>query len=337
MKIDALMPFYGNKTALFMGMLSLSVSVQADWNTQLKSSTYFTDDVALFSVTRRLSLKDDPTQPAVDLPKQGADFVYEPSAELTWRGNNALGDIAVSLDAGAYVFTDKTDYTHGLYELQLTQTFVTHTKLRVDYNFIPELFLGRNVLRQAGLEESEHDEQLTNHFWSLHLDQPLSDTLTVRLLGRYGLRRYNAPFEHRNTEFWTLGPHIEWEINPVIALLVGYHYERGVADHQKTINAEDDISYINHYASAELTVHVSEKLTGAFIFDYENNEFISQYLNDEHWGAAENLFQGEIELLYALNKATTVKLGWQHGNRKLSTETQIIKNNNLWLGLEYAF
>ena len=38
----------------------------ADWAFKADNAGYFTDDVALFSATRRLSLKDDPTQPKID-------------------------------------------------------------------------------------------------------------------------------------------------------------------------------------------------------------------------------------------------------------------------------
>ncbi|MEQ1635472.1 MAG: hypothetical protein ABL903_02200 [Methylococcales bacterium] len=315
----------------------MSVNVQAGWVTQFKSSAYYTDDVALFSVTRRLSLKDDPTQPVVDRPNQGGDFVYEPGAELAWTEKNALGELNLSLDAEGYVFADQTAYTHGLYELQLSQTFVTGTKVSVDYNFVPDLYLGKNVLKQDNIESVEQDEKLNNHFWSVYLDQALTSNLTIRILGRYGLRHYNAPFEHRNTQFWTVGPHLEWDISPGIELLLGYHYERGMADHQRTINVDDDISYINHYASAELKIKIAGRLSGVFIIDYEKNDFTSQYVNDEHRGASENLFQGEVEFLYEIDKSATVKLGWQHGNRKLTTENQSVKNNNMWLGFEYAF
>jgi hypothetical protein len=343
--LNALMPQFlvlvndqaPKKAALFTCIVMISHSAQADWTTKFDTRAFYTDDVALFSVTRRLSLKDDPTQPVVDRPNQGGDFVYEPSAELEWSGNNSLGEIKLSLDAGGYVFANKSAYSHGLYELKLIQKFETGSQFSLDYNFVPDLFLGKNVFRHENMAESEHDEKLSNHFWSLHLDQPLSESLTLRLLSRYGLRHYNAPFQHRDTQFWTIGPHIEWLINPDIELLLGYHYERGVADHQKAINVNDDISYVNHYASAELKIRLLDRLSSVFIIDYEKNNFTSQYVHDEHHGASENVFQGEIELLYELDKATTVKAGWQHGSRKLTTDGQSVKNNNLWLGMEYEF
>jgi Putative beta-barrel porin 2 len=343
--LNALMPLSSlivpsrllKKAALFIWMAIMSFSAEADWTTKLDNSAFYTDDVALFSVTRRLSLKDDPTQPTVDRPGQGGDFVYEPGATLEWQGENTLGKLLMAMDASGYIFAEQSDFSHGLYEFRLAQTFTNETKISLHYNFVPDLFLGKNAFRQTNGAESEQDEKLTSYYWSLRLDQPLTNTLTIRLLGRYGLRNYNEPFQHRDTQFWTLGPHLEWVINQDMELLMGYHYEQGTAAHQRTTQFPDDVSYINHYASAEFKIRLLDKLTGVFIFDYETNAFTSRRIDDEHLGASENVYQGEIELLYELNESATVKLGWQHGSRKLTTEQQSIKNNNVWLGLEYVF
>jgi hypothetical protein len=64
---------------------------------------------------------------------------------------------------------------------------------------------------------------------------------------------------------------------------------------------------------------------------------MSHRTEDERFGANENIYQGEIELEYELTHATQLKLGWQHGNRKLNTENVTVKNNNVWLGFEYKF
>ncbi len=325
------------RQALLALITIVSTNAEAEWSTRVDNSSYYTDDVALFSVTRRLSLKDDPTQPVVDRPSQGGDFVYEPSAELEWSGNNFLGNSSMSLNAGGYVFADQSAFTHGLYEFQMSQMFSTNTKISLHYNVIPDLFLGKNSVRQADGKESEQDEKLTSHYWSIHLDQPLTNNLTIRLLGRYGLRNYIEPFQHRETQFWTVGPHVEWLINSSMELLLGYHYEQGSAKPQRAVNVADDVSYINHYTSAELKICLLERLSSVFIFDYETNIFTSNNFVDEHHAASENVYQGEIELLYELDEASTVKLGWQHGNRRLTTEQVSVKNNNVWLGFEYKF
>src|SRR5690606_26010259 len=116
---------------------------------------------------------------------------------------------------------------------------------------------------------------------------------------------------------------------------IGYHYEHGSAAQQKSPHFPDDVSYVNHYASAELSLRPAEKLTANFIFDYEKNDFTSTNRSDEHFGAAEIVYQGEIELRYEMTEHAGIKLGWQHGRRKLTTEERAVKNNNVWLGLEY--
>lgn len=319
----------------FLGMVALGV--RAEWSGTLGAGSYFTDDVGLFSVTRRLSLKEDPTQPVVDRPNQGSDFVFEPQAEWGWEGANILGKISFLLEAGGYVFADHSEYSHGLYEAQVSQVLATDTKVSLLYNFVPNLYLGKNVLRPLNGEESEHDEQLSNHFWSIHVDRALNEDLTLRLLARYGLRKYDQPFQHRDTQFWTIGPHLEWAINPDMELLVGYHFEEGNAGQESPQDIDDDVSYLNHYVSAEFKVRLLEGLEAVFIVDYETNHFTSQEQYDEHRGASENVVQGEIEFLYELTDSTLLKLGWQHGGRKLTSEEQTVHNNNIWLAVEYGF
>ena len=319
--------------AIWIGCTS---DTQAEWLARTGVNAYYTDDVTLFSVTRRLSLKDDPTQPMVDRPRQGGDFVYEPNGELEWSTHNAWGETSLSLDAGAYVFTNRTAFTHSLYEFQFSQSFESGTKFSVLY-LVPDLFLGQNEFMGIIGTRSEHDEKLTNHYWSMHLDQVLTDQLTVRLLGRYGLRNYEKPFQHRDTRFFTVGPHLEWAITPDVEVLLGYHYEHGVASQWKASHFPDDVSYINHYASSELKWRVMQRLTAILIFDFEKNDFTTHDKLVDHYLAVETVYQGEIELLYALSDSTLVKLGWQHGSRTLTTEPESIKNNNVWIGLDYIF
>lgn len=324
-------------SVLIVVLLMRNSLALAEWQFKADNAGYYTDDVALFSATRRLSLKDDPTQPNIDKTGQGSDFIYEPSLEAEWIGHNSFGEISFAADAGGYVFTNQTAFTHGLFDFEVAQSFETETKLSLHYNFVPDLFLGKNTFMQPTGEESEHDETLTSHYWSFHIDQKLANDFTFRLLSRYGLRNYNEPFVHRDTQFWTIGSHLEWDINEKVAFLMGYHYEKGRAEHHRAAHFPDDLSYTNHYASGELKVKLLEKLTTNLIFDYEHNASMSQREEDERFGANENIYQGEIELEYELTHATQLKLGWQHGNRRLSTEMANVKNNNVWLGFEYKF
>jgi hypothetical protein len=74
--------------------------------------------------------------------------------------------------------------------------------------------------------------------------------LSVRLLNRYGMRRYNEAFSERDINFWTIGPHMDWRVAPKVKLGFSYHYERGLAEGRKQPQFEDDTSYVNHYLSA---------------------------------------------------------------------------------------
>jgi hypothetical protein len=314
-----------------------SSAAQANWYFNIDNASYYTDDVALFSTTRRLSLKEDPTQPNIDKMGLGSDFIYEPSLEATWSRHNSFGEMYFSVDVGGYVFTHQSAFTHGLFDFEFAQSFQTNTKLSLHYNFVPDLFLGKNTFLHETGKEMQYDESLSSHYWSFHIDQNLTENIVIRLLSRYGLRIYNAPFTYRDTYFWTIGPHLEWAFNDAIAILVGYHYETGRAEHHRITYFADDLSFTDHYASCELKVKLSPSLTANVIFDYEYNTSMSDRPQDRRFGANENVYQGEVEIEYELTNATQLKLGWQHGNHQLNTEISAVKNNNVWLGFEYKF
>jgi hypothetical protein len=73
------------------------------------------------------------------------------------------------------------------------------------------------------------------------------------------------------------------------------------------------------------------------IIDYEKNNYTSNNINDLQYGTSEDVYQGQIACLYKLHSSATVKLGWQYGNRKLTSDNQNVVINNLWLGLLTSF
>ena len=331
------------KIPILASCLIISNTVQAEWSGGGDFSVYYTDDVGLFSVTRRLSLEEDPTQPIVDEPGQGSDAVYEPNAYVNWDIDNTLGKFQVSLDAGGYIFQNHSDYTHGFMQFAVAQEFANSTTIKLLYDYIPNLYLGKNALpqieHQATEEHDEHeaDERLDNHILTMLLEQEINDQFMLRGLVRYGTRLYDQPFDYRDIQFFTIGPHLEWTITPNINLLVGYHFERGYTDPNKTSQYQDDIGYINHFASAELKIHLLPELILMAIFDYERNDYTSTYEDDIHYDGNENVYQGELELIYEVTESAALKVGWQHGNRKFSYESHSVRNNNVWIGAEYHF
>jgi hypothetical protein len=58
-----------------------------------RASLFYTDDVALFSATRRLNLHGDPTQPVLDtaLTGKGSDMVFDPDLQVSKLINLVLG------------------------------------------------------------------------------------------------------------------------------------------------------------------------------------------------------------------------------------------------------
>jgi len=161
--------------------------------------------------------------------------------------------------------------------------------------------------------------------------------LKAKLLGRYGQRRYNQAFSERNTDFWTIGPHLEWQLWPVATLGLSYHYERGLADGRNQAQYEDDVSYINHYMSVDLDVELTEKYSLSTAFHYERNNWTSSLEGDERNGAHENVYQGEIMIAYRVSETVKAYTGMQYSNRKESFEVDAAKNLNIGLGVTASF
>src|SRR5881275_2582368 len=77
-------------TAAPMALAELTVEGQA--------ILFYTDDVGIFSATRRLSRDGDPTQPAIDsrLTNQGSDVVFEPDLNVATSLGNRFGTLELS-------------------------------------------------------------------------------------------------------------------------------------------------------------------------------------------------------------------------------------------------
>jgi len=100
---------------------------------------------------------------------------------------------------------------------------------------------------------------------------------------------------------------------------------------------KDDVSYINHYISADLDMELTERLTLLTAFHYELNIWTSNITGDERNGAHENVYQGEVILTYRLTDSMRAFAGVQRSNRKESFETQGVKNTNVGIGLDFVF
>ena len=323
--------------ALVVSLVTAAPAI-AEVTIQGRGILFYTDDVGIFSATRRLSRDSDPTQPAIDsrLTNQGSDVVFEPDLNVATSLGNRFGTLELSAKGQGFVYTDHSRFNHGTLRLQALQALSPETRLRLRFYYAPNLFLGENENRQPGATGLV-EESVTSYIWSARFEHMLTPDLEVRLSTRYGLRRYNEAFAQRNTDFWTVGPHFEWRAAPRVKIGVGYHYERGLADGRSQPQLEDDVSYVNHYGSADVEVELTERLSFAAGFHYERNNWTSGIVGDERQGAHENIFQGDAVFYYRWTEKMRMGLGVQRASRKESFEASSVKNTNVGFGIEAAF
>lgn len=328
-----------------------SVGAGADWSATTHGTLFYTDDVGLFSASRRLTLDGDPTQPALDnrLTGQGSDGVFEPMLDVAWSFDTAYGTTTLDLRGQAYIYFDHTRFNHGTLRVQATQAFSPRTSLIIRYYYSPDLFLGENEVRSAsGESESEPGsiaplpldlaaERVTSQIGMVRLEQTLGGGVSLRLLGRCGSRRYNEPFAQRDLNFWTLGPHVQWRPIEWAKLVVGYHFEKGTADGASQPLLADDVSYVNNYASTELELELHERLTLMTAIHFERNDWTSSLPGDERNGAFETIWQGELILMYHVDERTTLYGGVQHSSRSENVRAGSIPNTNVALGVKAQF
>jgi hypothetical protein len=313
-------------------------SAKDGWSLEGQGTLFYTDDVGLFSATRRLSRDGDPTQPAIDskLADKGSDMVFEPLLNVTRSLTNGLGQLDLNARGQGFIFTEKPEYTHGTLRIQATQSLSSTTRVKARYYYAPNQFLGDNEERQSGQRQLAA-ENVTSHIWSTRLFHDVTPDLSLQLLGRYGLRRYNEAFSERDINFWTIGSHVGWRIAHTIMLGLSYHYERGLAKGRSQPQFEDDTSYVNHYLTADVDVELTERLSLLTAVHYELNNWTSGLVGDERNGAHEDIYQGEMRLAYHLTDSLQGFGGVQHSIRKESFESRSTKESNIGMGLSVLF
>lgn len=313
-------------------------SVMAETNFEGRGLLFYTDDVGIFSATRRLTRDEDPTQPALDsiLTNQGSDVVFEPDAIARTSLDSRLGTTHLSIRGQGFIYAENPRYNHGTLKVQAVQAFSPDTRLLLRYYYAPNLFLGENEDRQPG-GVGLVDEVVTSQIGSARIEQRLTKDVEVRLLTRVGIRRYNDSFAQRDTNFWTIGPHVEWRVSERVKLGLSYHYERGLAEGRNEPQLRDDVSYVNNYVSADIDVEVMTRLTLAAAFHYERNDWTSGIVGDIRNGAHEDVIQGEVMLIQQLTESIRAMAGFQRSNRKQSFEPDSIKNTNVALGIAAIF
>jgi hypothetical protein len=323
---------------LILSHTSQTADVLAETSFEGRGLLFYTDDVGIFSATRRLTRDEDPTQPALDsiLANQGSDVVFEPDAIARTSLDSRLGTTHLSIRGQGFIYAENPRFNHGTLKVQAVQAFTQDTRLLLRYYYAPNLFLGENENRQPG-SEGLVDEVVTSQIASARIEHRLTKDVEVRLLTRFGIRRYNDSFAQRDTNFWTIGPHVEWRVSERVKLGLSYHYERGLAEGRNEPQLRDDVSYVNNYVSADVDVELIKRLTLSAAFHYERNDWTSGIVGDIRNGAHENVIQGEVMLIQQLTESIRAMVGFQRSNRKQSFEPDSIKNTNVGLGFAAVF
>jgi hypothetical protein len=324
------------RTAFGAALLLIATPAWAEWTVNTQGNLFYTDDVALFSATRRLNLHGDPTQPVIDtaLTGRGSDMVFEPDINVIKAFASQFGRTELSFRGQAFVYAVNPRFTHGSFGLQALHHIDPNTRIRLRYYAVPNLLVGDNESRRT---ESIEEERVTSHIGSVRLERNLSKNWEVRLLARYGARLYNDAFSQRDTTFWTLGPHVVWHFSERVALVLGYHYERGLADGRNEPEFRDDTSYINHYATLGLEAELSERLLVEAGVHFERNNWTSGIEGDERKGGHETVWQGEVTVRYYIAERFALLAGFQRSQRRQSFEHEIVQNNNVSVGAQYTF
>lgn len=293
-------------------MVATISSAFAEWSITADGYLYYTDDVALFSATRRSNIDGDPSQPVLDVSRTGlgSDMVFEPGFLISHAITTGLGRTAFSIKPQGFVFAVNPEWSQASVAAEALHSFTPRTALRLRYYTAPDQLLGNSEVRRAEPEVFA-DERVTSHIGYIRLEQRLSDNWEIRFQGRVGKRLYNDPFARRNTTFWTIGPHVFWRTTEHVQLFAAYHYERGLADGRHELEPEEDASYVHHFVALGLDAELMPHLELELDFHYERNNWTSGLPDDERNGEHENIFQGNGRLRYQLTDRTAILLSVQ--------------------------
>ncbi len=336
----------GPRLLISLGLL-YPLTAPAEWETRSENYFFFTTDVSQFSASRRLAHDQDPTQPLIEgkFADKREDFIYQPEIEISNGFDTPLGKGRIGIKAEGLVFTEETRFTHPLLGIHYLHQLPDDNRLILRYTAIPDLYLGRNAVRPLPEEESDTggdespvlaDEEVSTHFWSLGLEHRFSEAINARIYGRYGIRRYEHPFEQRDNDFWTVGVHAELEPTDRWEIVLGYHFERSLAEGRHQPELRDDTSYKNHFLTAEVLYDLTDTLTLELGVHYERNNWTSDLAGDERQGEHEDIAQGEITLYYRLTPSLRLLSEFQTAYRKESFEPKGETSYNVGIGIQWA-
>jgi hypothetical protein len=322
-------------------LLAVASPALAEWSVTGGSSLFYTDNANLFSATRRSSLDGDPSQPVLDASLFGhsKDMVFEPSLRVMKFIPNSWGQTAFTVKARGFVYAINPEFSQAGIYLEGVHAFSPDTAVRLRFFTAPDQLLGQAEIERDGNTVLQ-DARVSSHIGAIRFDRRLSEHFEVQLYGRAGIRRFNGPFAERDTFLWAVSPRLVWHMTHHARMVLGYQYERGLAEGRHHPEFHEDGSYVQHFASVAFEADLMEHLELELDFHYERNNFTTGISEDElHFLGGENIFLGSGRLLYQVTDNTAVTFTVQRANRNLNSELEHIQafNTNVGLGVLYRF
>ncbi|MCC7471939.1 hypothetical protein IT404_09700 [Candidatus Nomurabacteria bacterium] len=308
----------------------------AEWSAVAEQRTSYTTDAFQFSSARRLRLTEDPSQPTVVSTEKPQDVIWEPALEVIHSTPLAQGKNELSVKAQGAIFTNNPIFNHADYRIQDRFSLDRETSILLRYRYVPNLFLGPNFERRTGTR-SIQEERVSSHHWRAEVERRLTEALTGTVIIRYGLRRYNDSFAERDTNFWTIGPRLDYRASGWLTLMVTYLYERGLAEGHAQPQFTDDVSYYLHMVSAGAEFRFNREWDLGVTYVNRRKTFTSGLVGDTHVDRFDATHQGIAELRYHLSAAATVMLAYQYGKRTSTNVLRDYQDSILSIGAQYRF
>jgi hypothetical protein len=324
-----------------MALLSPPSHASAEWSVTGGGALFYTDNANLFSATRRSSLDGDPSQPVLDTSAfgHGKDMVFEPTLRVMKFIPSSWGQTAFTVKLRGFVYSVNPEFSQtGIY-LEGVHAFNPDTAIRLRFFTAPDQLLGQTTVDRGGVIGLQ-DARVTSHIGAVRLDRRLSKHWEIQLYGRAGIRRFNEPFAERDMFLWAVSPRLVWHMTHHARIVIGYQYERGLAEGRHHPEFHEDGSYVQHFAAIAFEADLMEHLELELDFHYERNNFTTGISEDElHFLGGENIFLGSGRLLYQVTDNTAVTFTVQRANRNLNSELEHIQafNTNVGLGVLYRF
>ncbi len=307
---------------------------RAEWRLSGESDAAWTDKVVQYSAAFAQALQQDPSFPTLDVSPAGGDVVWRQAAELQWLGTVGAQPSRVSVSAQGFLYTDKPEFNHGIYRLDLRQAVGREHSLFLRYEATPNVLLGPNFERRTG-HRLVQEMRVSSHIGYMEIARQLTDAWQTTIEGRVGERAFNEAFAQRSARFGTLGPRLQWSGSGGMVATGGYLYERGLADGRADVRFNDDASYENHVASLELRIPFRQSWALNLDYVYRITRYTSDLPGDSFNGRRDVTQQGSAELEYRWTDRVAVVVGFRRTQR-LSTVAAVDFHSTIaLLGLRY--